>query len=631
MESEIRRSILLGMAAILAGCGGGEADSSNSDSSVKKSKLTVLLYVNGSDLESGVDQSSDKTWFTKNQGGAATANIEELLQASYSPDVNVILQTGGTKKEGWDSIKRKQVKNQYLNDLGPAANSNASFADPQTLIDFIQWSKDKFPAEKYILLFWNHGGGPIGGFGSDQINAYNQDKHLRTKDIQFALEKSTQILGQKFELVGFDACLMASYEILASIKNTTKYYVASEDLEPGGGWDYTSAFNYIADASQINGGNIGKSIVNSFIEKQARDQQSGATLSTIDLAKFENFQNSLGNLFSELNNAIIKNGLSSWLSIAKIRSQSLDFCTNIYAGNDSTDLMDIGSFLESPGLRKMGILASTIDTAIHALNEVVILKRWDHLVNQTSGLTMYFPLMSITNSDKLEEYNKFIPKISGISQFINNYTAFANDNEKIPRITVGNPITSTGNEIFSTVSSYYYQQAYAALMDNNQNIISVQNIDGDENKISLTDSSIWPTIDNNPVSFIANSNVGEEDDTFIIFAIILSNSAQIRCFLLFSEDLVCTSYYEYNDPNTHHSSPRVTKLPTSAEIIIPSLYYSNEKINFSNKKYFSTNTGKDAKIIVQRKVINTLKGNNIFLGTCDLIGRFSFSSQPAII
>ena len=168
-------------------------------------------------------------------------------------------------------------------------------------------------------------------------------------------------------------------------------------------------------------------------------------------------------------------------------------------------------------------------------------------------------------------------------------------------------------------------------MDNNQNIISVQNIDGDENKISLTDSSIWPTIDNNPVSFIANSNVGEEDDTFIIFAIILSNSAQIRCFLLFSEDLVCTSYYEYNDLNTHHSSPRVTKLPTSAEIIIPSLYYSNEKINFSNKKYFSTNTGKDAKIIVQRKVINALKGNNIFLGTCDLIGRFSFSSQPAII
>lgn len=38
---------------------------------------------------------------------------------------------------------------------------------PSTLRDFIAWGAQTYPAQQYALSLWNHGGGPIHGFGSD--------------------------------------------------------------------------------------------------------------------------------------------------------------------------------------------------------------------------------------------------------------------------------------------------------------------------------------------------------------------------------------------------------------------------------------------------------------------------------
>ena len=44
--------------------------------------------------------------------------------------------------------------------------------------------------------------------------------------------------GVKFDFVGFDACLMATYEMAAHMASYADYMVASEELEPGIGWNY---------------------------------------------------------------------------------------------------------------------------------------------------------------------------------------------------------------------------------------------------------------------------------------------------------------------------------------------------------------------------------------------------------
>jgi hypothetical protein len=62
-----------------------------------------------------------------------------------------------------------------------------------------------FPADKYGLILWNHGGGSIAGYG------YNS---LTLLELNMALEK-TQAANTKLEFIGFDACLMANVETAA--------------------------------------------------------------------------------------------------------------------------------------------------------------------------------------------------------------------------------------------------------------------------------------------------------------------------------------------------------------------------------------------------------------------------------
>jgi len=73
------------------------------------------------------------------------------------------------------------------------------------------------------LFLWNHGGGPIGGFGTDQLN---EDKSISISDIQEALKKALE--GKKFELIAFVACLMGNFETAYKLRDCGNYMVASE-------------------------------------------------------------------------------------------------------------------------------------------------------------------------------------------------------------------------------------------------------------------------------------------------------------------------------------------------------------------------------------------------------------------
>ena len=103
------------------------------------------------------------------------------------------------------------------------------------------------PAE-YYFVFWNHGDGWYKSKAPDRIAGsltkgvcYDQtsgDDYLSTNEI------GTGLAGQGLTLVGFDACLEAMVEVAYEIRNDASVMVASEELEPGDGWDY---FNLLVD------------------------------------------------------------------------------------------------------------------------------------------------------------------------------------------------------------------------------------------------------------------------------------------------------------------------------------------------------------------------------------------------
>lgn len=151
--------------------------------------VTVLVYMNGSDLES--------------ENGSATEDLYEMLAAKISGQVNVLVETVGTKN--WskrlgiasDHVQRYKAESGQLV-LVDDSLGQLDCTAPDTLADFITWGAANYPANRYILLFWNHGAGPVYGFGYDENQS--EDSVLTIDEIQAAIRQS----GVYFDIIGMD-------------------------------------------------------------------------------------------------------------------------------------------------------------------------------------------------------------------------------------------------------------------------------------------------------------------------------------------------------------------------------------------------------------------------------------------
>ena len=210
---------------------------------------TIMIYMVGSDLESN--------------SGAATLDLQEMLDARFGSNVNVIIETGGclywqNSRMTDGEVQRWTIRDGeliLLENLGQKA-----MLTPQALKSFIDYSVANYPANRYSLVFWDHGGGSLYGFGSDEVYP---DSCLYLPDIA----QSLAACDIKFDFVGFDACLMGSIETAYMLEPYADYLIASEENEPGLGWDYSVWLTSVGDNPSIDTVELGKSVVDSFIDQ----------------------------------------------------------------------------------------------------------------------------------------------------------------------------------------------------------------------------------------------------------------------------------------------------------------------------------------------------------------------------
>lgn len=264
MTEKIKKLFALVLALVLFGgtvaCKGGEqsgTDGAKTDAEI--SDFTLLVYICGSDLEQ--------------KRGAATANIAEMLSADIPDGVNVILQTGGSSK--WrnfdipsDRSNRYAVKNGTLELI--ESNPPVNMGSERAFSDFLKFGLEKYPAEQTAVVFWNHGGGSAVGVCSDALNG---NDFLTLSEISSALESVG--LQKKLAFVGFDACLMANYETARILAPFAEKMIASEELEPSGGWDWKKTLENLSDPTEI---------AKDYAVKNADTDYY--TVSVIDLEKF---------------------------------------------------------------------------------------------------------------------------------------------------------------------------------------------------------------------------------------------------------------------------------------------------------------------------------------------------------
>ena len=233
----------------------------------------ISWYVCGSDLES--------------EYGAASADIEELLETKLPPNVRVLILAGGTR-EWQNDMFHSNVGNLYLYDSDGLHQldtmKNADMGNARTLENFLRYGRENFSADHNVFVFWDHGGGSAAGVCADE----RTENMLRLNDIHeaFSAVYGANPAEPPFEVVGFDACLMASYETAATLAGYTRYMVASEEMEPGNGWNYDAWVQALADNPAMGGARLGEVICDSYLAGcREEDTEEEATLSVIDLAR----------------------------------------------------------------------------------------------------------------------------------------------------------------------------------------------------------------------------------------------------------------------------------------------------------------------------------------------------------
>lgn len=126
-----------------------------------------------------------------------------------------------------------QISSPKVGDLG-----SMNMSDPDQLADFIKWGVQSYPAEHYMVVISDHGNGWKGAVQDVSHNGWMTPGMIRE-----GFEKAQAATGKKIDVLGMDACLMASTEYAHEMKDCADYLVLSEQTEGADGWNYSRILN----------------------------------------------------------------------------------------------------------------------------------------------------------------------------------------------------------------------------------------------------------------------------------------------------------------------------------------------------------------------------------------------------
>ncbi|MBE5892876.1 MAG: peptidase C11 [Lachnospiraceae bacterium] len=336
-----------------------------------KDEVTIMVYMCGTDLES--------------RSKMATSDLQEMIDAKVSDKVNLLVYTGGCKRWQNNLISSStnqiwQVRDDGLlcleKDLG-----SVSMTDEDTLAAFIKWCAKEFPANRNSLIFWDHGGGSVSGYGYDEKFASTGSMSLA------AIDRALEEADVKFDFVGFDACLMATAENALMLTEHADYMIASEETEPGIGWYYTDWLRELSKDSSMSTLKVGKNIIDDFVDTCARKcAGQSTTLSIVDLAEFEATVPDTLAAFSSDTCDLIRS--KEYATVSNARSGTREFGSSNKI--DQIDLVHLAKNMDTEEGRALA----------EALLGTVKYNRTSSNMTNSYGVSIYFPFRKASMVDK---------------------------------------------------------------------------------------------------------------------------------------------------------------------------------------------------------------------------------------
>ncbi len=244
-------------------------------------EITVMVFMNSKN----------------NLEAAGLYNLNDMERIGSTDKVNIIVEAGRMRGQqgdisddgDWIGVRRYYIKkdnnpNKVTSRViySKSGKNVYDMGDYKKVVEFVKWTKEKFPAKRYILILWNHGTGWLDPVKNTERNP--------NKGISFDDETGNYITTEEIgkivkevggvDILAFDACLMQMVEVLYEVKDHTKVIVGSEEVVPGYGYPYALFLDLITKNPSLSNENIAKGIVDAFVAFYNYVKQP-ATLSAI--------------------------------------------------------------------------------------------------------------------------------------------------------------------------------------------------------------------------------------------------------------------------------------------------------------------------------------------------------------
>ncbi|PWI46796.1 hypothetical protein CEE45_14930 [Candidatus Heimdallarchaeota archaeon B3_Heim] len=357
---------------------------------------------------------------------AGVNDLWEMRDANFGSEICVVVEF-----DGWDSCLVQDTDNSEYNAsqrfriLGAGGafinldntSEERNMGDPRTLRNFIEFSINKFPAEHYCLVIWNHGLGWETGVeewtdytsttnlrGPPNI-LQNVDRSFLTRqkgvcwdDRSFGdtlteseLTSALSDLPDTLDVIAFDACLMGCIEVAYAIRNDAKFMVASEDSIGLSGFYYTGFLNKLSDFTSDSGidpVNYGPERCAQFIVQETYDNLFNhrelsmdiIQLGVIDLSKIQGLSNDLSEL-AEFINVMESAQLSTVCA-------ELSFLTE-FGLSEQIDLVKVVDVINRVSDEAISALKADI---LLQMQQTCVYQRYNNsIITSPSGLTVYAP------------------------------------------------------------------------------------------------------------------------------------------------------------------------------------------------------------------------------------------------
>jgi hypothetical protein len=379
-------------------------------------------------------------------------DLNEMKKVGTTTHINVVAE--------FDRARQNQQTNRYLLKKGTTLESDVvqslgevDTGAPRFLIDFVQWAAQEYPADRYLLVLWNH------GQGWDDTDIYARERTAgarlpRTQRIRHALFRSSveetaklraaggvvaraillddnakdfldnvemkkagqqiqQLLGHKLDLLGMDACLMSMAEVVYQMRDSVSCVVGSEQTEPLDGWPYDPILSGLAKQPALTAEALGKLIVEQYV-KSYKGSGEAVTQSASTLAGAARLAGAVKALGTALKASLTNSAAHTAITLARSRVQEYDVPDNV-------DLVDLCNLLKKSSVP--AAVKTACDQALSAVQAPSgMVLNSSHLgapMKNSNGLAIYFPTRQVSPLYARLDFTKY----TGWGAFLKAYIA----------------------------------------------------------------------------------------------------------------------------------------------------------------------------------------------------------------